>query len=328
MRSRAVVVVLAAALLGACSDPEPSSPPDPPTAPAPTSESTSLEPSPASEAAPEPARADPGAVRVGTAMRAVRRLARDIGPRPGTTRAFHEAAEWVADELRAMGWDVAQQSFPVPAGTSHAGPTEGLPVEAGRSTNVIASRGRLVPGEPWLLVGAHLDTVPTSPGAEDNASGVGALLAVAEAVGDRRTRLPVVLVAFGAEEPRGPTDDDHHYGSRAYVAELTGPERRSLRGMVALDRVGQRGSMPVGSADPGDPLVDELVEAARRVGVPVLVESGQRSSDHWSFVRAGLPGVRIGSIPYAGYHSPADAPAGVDPVAVRDVARIVVRWLR
>ena len=100
-----------------------------------------------------------------------------------------------------------------------AGPTEGIPVEGGRSVNVIASRGDLVPGEPWLLVGAHLDTVPTSPGAEDNASGIGALLAVAEAVADKQTRLPVVLVAFGAEEPRG----------RPTTTTTTAPRRTSTR---------------------------------------------------------------------------------------------------
>jgi aminopeptidase YwaD len=93
-------------------------------------------------------------------------------------------------------------------------------VDGGDSANVIAQRGDVRTGAPWLAVGAHLDTVPQSPGAEDNPSGIGVLLAVARAITWRRTRLPVVLIAFGAEEPRGPTDDDHHYGSRAYVDRL------------------------------------------------------------------------------------------------------------
>jgi aminopeptidase YwaD len=273
-------------------------------------------------------RADPDDVDATTAMRTVRHLAVEIGPRPGTSTAYHEAADWVATELRALGWQVEQQSFRAPAGTSVAGPTEGLPVEAGRSVNVVATRGDLVPGEPWLVVGAHLDTVPTSPGAEDNASGIGALLAVAAAVADRRTRLPVVLVAFGAEEPRGPTDDDHHYGSRAYVTSLNDAERGSLRGMVAMDRVGVGTVVPVGSVEEGDPLRAELLRAARRAGVPTVAETGQRSSDHWSFVRAGLPGVRLGSTPYAAYHSPDDVPAVVSAAQVGRVARLVVSWLR
>ena len=178
------------------------------------------------------------------------------------------------------------------------------------------------------LIGVHLDTVPTAPGAEDNASGIGALLAVAEVAAERRTRLPVVLVAFGAEEPRGRTDDDHQYGSRAYVAALTADERRTLRGMVAMDRVGVGTVVPVGSVEDGDPLRAELLRAARRAGVPTVAETGQRSSDHWSFVREGLPGVRLGSTPYAGYHSPDDVVAVVDPEQLARVARLVVSWLR
>ena len=261
-------------------------------------------------------------------MAAVRHLAGDIGPRPGTTPAYFEAADWVEARLTELGWQVTRQSFPAPAGFSGAGPTEGLPVDAGDSVNVIATRGDVVPGEPWLAVGAHLDTVPTSPGAEDNASGVGAVLAVAEAITGRRTRLPVVLIAFGAEEPRGETDDDHHYGSRAYVASLTPAERRSLRGMVSLDRVGVGAVVPVGSWEEGDPLRAELLRAAERAGVPTVAESGQRSSDHWSFVREGLPGVRLGSTSYAAYHSADDVPAVVDPEQLGRVARLVVAWLR
>ncbi len=327
---RLVPFLACAALLAACSNEQPSADPTPspstPSSAAPTTTSTPspTEPPPSAE----PPRADPDDVRTRVAVRTIRHLAVDIGPRTGASRAFHEAAEWVADELRRSGWDVQQQSFPVPAGASVAGPTEGLPVEAGRSVNVIASRGDVVPGEPWLLVGAHLDTVPTSPGAEDNASGVGALLAVADAIADTRTRLPVVLVAFGAEEPRGPGDDEHHYGSRAYVAELTPAERRSLRGMVAMDRVGVGAAVPVGSVQEDDPLRTEVLRAAAGYGIPTVAEADQRSSDHWSFVREGLPGVRLGSTPYAGYHSPDDVVAGVDPEQVTRAARIVVAWLR
>jgi len=143
-------------------------------------------------------------------------------------------------------------------------------------------------------------------------------------IADRRTRLPVALVAFGAEEPRGPTDDDHHYGSRAYVAALAPAERRAVRGMLSLDRVGVGAVVPVGAAE-GQPTA--LVRAAERAGVPVAPETGQRSSDHWSFVRAGLPGLRVGSTPYAGYHSAGDVPAVVEPAQLRRSGRLVLAWL-
>lgn len=324
-------IPLAAALLVGCSPDDSEPQPQPSTSPTMTSASPDSAvpteaPPPAEPARPE--RVDPDDVRPGTAMAAVRHLAGVIGPRPGTSPAYFEAAEWVEARLTELGWQVERQSFRAPAGFSVAGPTEGLPVEAGRSVNVIATRGDVVPGEPWLAVGAHLDTVPTSPGAEDNASGIGALLAVAEAAAGRRTRLPVVLVAFGAEEPRGHGDAHHHYGSRAYVASLTALQRESLRGMVSMDRVGVGTEVPVLSWEEGDPLRAELLRAAARAGVPTAAGSGQRSSDHWSFVREGLPGVRLGGTSYAAYHSPDDVATVVAPRQLAQVARIVVAWLR
>jgi aminopeptidase YwaD len=328
----AVALALSGCTSGDEAEPAPGTLPGPsqqatPTLPTTTPPATSPATPPATPPV-EPERVSPDDVRVRTAKQAVRHLAGRIGPRPGTSAAYFEAADWVGSRLTELGWQVQRQPFRVPAGFSVAGPTAGLPVEAGRSANLIATRGDVVEGEPWLAVGAHLDTVPTSPGAEDNASGIGALLAVAEAVAGHRTRLPVVLVAFGAEEPRGPGEDDHHYGSRAYVASLSDAQRRSLRGMVSMDRVGVGSVVPVGSVAEPDPLSVELLEAAGRVGVPTVAETDQRSSDHYSFVREGLPGVRLGSTPYAGYHSPDDVVAVVAPRQLARVARVVVSWLR
>lgn len=264
----------------------------------------------------------PGDLRVGIAIRTVGHLAGGIGPRPGTSRAFDRAARWVAGELRRDGYDVRRQPFHAPAGVSW-----GVPVPAGRSVNVIATPPGFDPTRRHLVVGAHLDTVPQAPGAEDNASGIGVVLAAAQAAAGARTRLPVVWVAFGAEEPRGPTDDDHHYGSRAYVAGMAGPERRALRGMVSLDRVGVGTTVPVGSANQEDPVQRQLLAAARRAGVEVTADPFQRSSDHWSFVRDGLPGARLGSTPYAAYHSAADVPAVVDREQLERTGRLLLAWL-
>lgn len=325
---------LALCLLPACSGADdPSADPSgaPSSSPAPSSTTTTT-------AAPTPATADPATpdasppavrrvspddVRLATAVAAVEHLAGTVGPRPGTSPAYRRAARWVGTRLESLGWSVEQQPFPTPAGVSW-----GVPVRGGRSTNVVATRGDVRPGRPWLLVGAHLDTVPQAPGAEDNASGVGVLLAVAEALAERRTRLPVVLVAFGSEEPRGPGDDDHHYGSRAYVAGLTTAEQGSLNGMVSLDRVGVGSVLPVGSAGAGDQVQRQLLAAAGRAGVPTVSDLEQRSSDHWSFVRAGLPGARLGSTSYAAYHSADDVPAVVSRDQLRRTARTVLAWLR
>ena len=221
-----------------------------------------------------------------TAVGAVRHLAGRIGPRTATGPAYRRAARWVSGRLDRLGYTVRLQQVRVPGGVSW-----GVPVPSGTSVNVVAVPPGVSLTSPHLVVGAHLDTVPQAPGAEDNASGVGVLLTVAEAVAGRRTRLPVVFVAFGAEEPRGGTDADHHYGSRAYVDRLGPARREAVRGMVSLDRVGVGTVLPVCSAGVGpDRLRAELLRAARLAGVRARSCSGNRASDHCPSCGRAWPG--------------------------------------
>ena len=334
---RRLVTVLTLALATACSSSEapPSSSASPDAAasssgPGPGPGNPSPSPSAATSATPTPPPTPPpparavraGDFRVDVALRTVQHLAGTIGPRHATSPAYRRAARWTTGELTMLGYDVRLQPVDVPGGSSW-----GVPVAAGTSRNVVATPPGFDQRMPHLVVGAHLDTVPQAPGAEDNASGVGVLLAVADALQQRRTRLPVVLVAFGAEEPRGDTDAAHHYGSRAYVASLAPGERRAVRGMLSLDRVGAGAAVPVCAAIGEDPVHrEEALAAGRRADVATLACENS-SSDHWSFVRQGLPGVRIGGTSYAAYHSAADVPSVVSRLQVERVGRLVLAWL-
>jgi aminopeptidase YwaD len=309
--------VLLLLVLTACSTGEP--PSTGPTRSPSQSPGVTAGPSDVATPSPSPVVA-PDDLRPGIALAAVRHLAGDIGRRHATSPAFRRAAAWVAAQLRGYGLDVRRQAFRVPGGVSW-----GIPVDAGSSANVVATPPGFDSRRPHLVVSAHLDTVPQAPGAEDDASGVGVLLAAADALAERRTPLPVVLVAFGAEEPRGPTDADHHYGSRAYVAALDPAERRAVRGMISLDRVGVGRVVPVCTAG-DDAARAEALAAGERARVPTL-RCENTSSDHWSFVLAGMPGVRIGGTPYTAYHSAADVPAVVNPAQLRRTGRLVLAWL-
>jgi Peptidase family M28 len=259
-----------------------------------------------------------------SAMATVRKLAGEIGPREATSLAYRQAAAWVQNQFGALGYDVRRQSLHVPAGVSW-----GVPVGAGRTWNVIARPRNLRPGEPYVVVGAHLDTVPQAPGAEDNASGVGVVLEMARLAAIAPTRLPVVFVAFAAEEPRGTGDDRHHYGSRALVARLSAVQRTSLRGVVALDRVGVGQQVPIcnGRTRPTS-TTRSLRQSAKTLGVTTRSCGVNRSSDHWSFELAGLSAARIGSTPYAAYHSAGDRPQIVEPAQLDRVGRVLWQWLR
>ena len=313
--------ILLVLLLGGCTTG--SGPEQPPPRPTVEADAPSSATAPAPPPAPIPPASPPVEAKVSTAVGAVRHLAGRIGPRTATGPAYRRAARWVSGRLDRLGYRVRLQQVRVPGGVSW-----GVPVPSGTSVNVVAAPPGVSPTSPHLVVGAHLDTVPQAPGAEDNASGVGVLLTVAEAVAGRRTRLPVVFVAFGAEEPRGGTDADHHYGSRAYVNRLGPARREAVRGMVSLDRVGVGTVLPVCSAGVGpDRLRAELLRAARLAGVRARSCSGNRASDHLSFVRQGLAGVRLGSTPFAGYHSPGDVPAVVSRAQLQRAVRTVTAWV-
>jgi Zn-dependent M28 family amino/carboxypeptidase len=167
-----------------------------------------------------------------------------------------------------------------------------------------------------------------APGAEDNASGVAVMLQLAAMVSQQPAALPVQFIAFGAEEPRGSGDALHHFGSRHFVADLSRSERRAIQAMVSLDRVGVRaGYVPVCTAtDRGSRLRDAMRIAARQAEIPTRACTNF-ASDHWSFAKAGIPAVRLGSIPYAGYHSRGDVPGVVDRRQLDRVGRTVWAWL-
>jgi hypothetical protein len=265
----------------------------------------------------------PQTFRSTQAQRTVHFLAGEIGPREATSAGYRRAAGWVGHQLSALGFDVERQQLRAPKGVSW-----GVPVNAGRTWNVVARPTTLREGEPFLLVGAHLDTVPQAPGAEDNASGVAVVLELARLAATAGTRLPVVFVAFAAEEPRGSGDGRHHFGSTALVARLSPAERGALRGMVSLDRVGVGRVVPICTGGLGSRVVQrELVRAARRLDIASRSCHDNRASDHWSFEKAGLPSARLGSTPYAEYHSAADRPDVVNPAQLRRVGQVLWQWL-
>lgn len=256
-------------------------------------------------------------------MADVRLLAGRIGPRLATSPAYRRAAGVVARRFRDQGYVVRRQSFRVPAGDSW-----GVPVAAGRSWNVVAAPPDFDPARPHRVVGAHLDTIAVAPGAEDNASGSAVLLELSRLAAAEPPGIPTVFVAFGAEEPRGSGDAMHHFGSQVYVRRMPPDQRAALRAMVAMDRVGVGRVVPVCTGPLSPPRVrDALLETARRERVPAA-PCTDTASDHWSFERAGFAVARLGSTPYAAYHSAQDLPRVVDRSQLRRTGRLAWAWLR
>ncbi|MEG4104527.1 M20/M25/M40 family metallo-hydrolase [Microcoleus sp. S13_C5] len=83
---------------------------------------------------------------------------------------------------------------------------------------------------PPIVIGAHYDTVPGSPGADDNATGVAVLLELARDIASAPLKYPVQLVAFDMEE-YGCLGSSHH-------AAKYKQQQESIRLMISLEMLG------------------------------------------------------------------------------------------
>jgi aminopeptidase YwaD len=189
----------------------------------------------------------------------------------------------------------------------------------------------------FVLIGAHYDAVPGSPGADDNGSALAVLLEIARAFSRRPARRPIRLVAFDLEEV-------DRSGSRAYAQDL----RRTSEPvalMVSLEMLGYRDPRP-GSQhyppglrylypDRGDfiglignlrtlPVLWRLARTMRRcvpcefLPVPFRGRTlpDTRRSDHSSFWDLGYPAIMVtdtANMRNPHYHRPSDRIETLDP---------------
>lgn len=208
-------------------------------------------------------------------------LADGIGARPWGTQAEAAAAATISEALTGCGYRVETQDFRV-------GPKS--------STNVIARHEGQDPSRE-IIVGAHYDSVTSASGADDNASGVAALLDLATRVRQRATPYTITFVAFGAEEA------DEMYGSLAYVEAMTEQDVDSVVTMINLDALAA-GDIAYVHGDnttaAGNALIDWTkatleVDLANTPSVQGLdLDHHQRpylwsDSDYYSFYREGIP---------------------------------------
>jgi Zn-dependent M28 family amino/carboxypeptidase len=151
----------------------------------------------------------------------VRELAGAIGERNVfRPRALHQAADYIEQTWRAQGYAVSTQAYDA----------YGLPC-----ANLEASRpGADRPGQ-ILLIGAHYDTVRGCPGANDNASGVAAMLELSRRFAMLAPALTVRFVAFVNEEP--PSFLTGQQGSMVY-AKAARQRGDDIRLMASLETIG------------------------------------------------------------------------------------------
>ena len=240
------------------------------------------------------------------------------GPRPAASAAEARAHRRMRRIFAGAGLRVAVQEFAVPG--------------RGRSRNVIGIVD--TPRTCLRIVMAHTDSAPGAPGANDNASGLGVLAALAGRMSRIHPRCDVWLAATGAEE-RLYTGSPDHLGALALArrARAHGARNR-LRFALSLDEVGRDRPFWLRSPAPAPrPGVEGAVlRAARGARVPVrwVRDEGTGNSDHREFELLGLPGAKLG-VGAGGEpcrHTPCDRPSRLDRTSLRLARRVVERALR
>jgi len=206
---------------------------------------------------------------------------------------------------------------------------------------------------PRLLLGAHYDSVPGTPGADDNASALAVCLECARLI-QRHGIASVLIVFFNREE-------DSFLGSKEFVADLQRNATHRIREAHIFEMVGYRdrraksqrmppGLPPLPVPDTGDFLgllanqssnvfADEIVDLAACY-VPQLPVLGLKvyfgverffgdlnRSDHAPFWQAGIPAVMwtdTSEFRNPHYHRASDTPDTLDYEFMSDVARLVM----
>jgi aminopeptidase YwaD len=203
-------------------------------------------------------------------------LSSKIGPRAAASRGETRAQNWVGSQFRSAGLTVSIDKFRVPG--------------KGTSRNVVGELD--TPASCLQVLVAHVDSGPDGPGANDNASGVGVLVAIAHELKNLNPPCDVWLASTGAEE-RGFTHAANHLGAAALVAQVKSEGRAAdLRFAYDNDEVGRLGRFWLRSpaTAPRDGVEGEILAAARRAGVTVrwVRDEGTGNSDEREFNLAGM----------------------------------------
>jgi len=172
-----------------------------------------------------------------------------------------------------------------------------------------------------------MDTVAGSPGANDNASGVGAIITLARELADEPPAVPLVLVGFGAEEFQPSEPREHHIGSEAYAAAHSA----NVVSMLSVDMVGDGFPTRIWWYEVGpDTLVDRLVSTASGLGRRDEYEVDTRGdiSDHGPFARRGVPAAFLYSGLTPRYHTPQDTSEWLKAADIERSGTLTLEFLR
>ncbi len=138
-----------------------------------------------------------------------------------TPDPLEQAAGYIAHQFQSTGLAVSREAVPFEGITSH---------------NIFGLKEGMDPSADTFILGAHFDSVQGTPGADDNASAVAALLEVARCLEGTSVKAPILFAAFTLEEYG-------FIGSRQMAARIK-ESGESVSGMISLEMLGYRTREP------------------------------------------------------------------------------------
>lgn len=259
-------------------------------------------------------------------QRDVARLAGGIGERNAReARNYAFAAQFLERSLATAGWQVQRQNFLV---------------DRREFVNLEVELAGTDRAAEIIVLGAHYDSARGTPGANDNATGVAALLALARSFANSSPDRTLRFVFFANEEV--PFFKTENMGSLVYARRCKARGEK-IAGMISLETIGyysdvrnsQKYPPPFNLYYPttgnfigfvgnvkSRALVETCVASFRRHarfpsegGAIPGVFDGVSWSDHWSFWQVGYPALMVtdtAPFRYPHYHRATDTPDKVD----------------
>ena len=268
-------------------------------------------------------------------------LSQEIGERNVIAyEPLQKTAQYIEDNFRKFGYEVKSQEYTV---------------QMRKVRNLIAEIPGGAKGSEIVVIGAHYDTVYDCPGADDNTSGVAALLELARILKGSRPARTVRFVAFVNEEPPWFQTDD--MGSLVY-AEQAHKLKENIVAAVSIETIGMYSDAEGSQKYPAGfkslyPSKGNFIAFIGNLGSRGLVRDAVHSfrastkfpsegsavpaaipgvgwSDHWSFWQEGYPAIMVTDTAIfrnPNYHQPTDKPDTLDydrmARVVHGLARVV-----
>ena len=263
----------------------------------------------------------------------------DLGGRAIGTTGEQEAAKYLAQEfeklgLTPMGTDGFFQEFTVSKPSNpHEEAVIGTDGAGVTGRNVVAFLDKKA--DKTIVIGAHFDHLGMGGqgslhrgdsaihnGADDNASGTAALLALAKIFKYETLKSNILFIAFSGEE-------NGLWGSNYFVKNPT-VDLKTVNYMINMDMVGRLNpekSLAVHGVgtSPSFPSVLDPINADSLKLVPS--ESGVGPSDHTSFYLQDLPVLHFFTGQHADYHKPSDDADKINYEGLVQVVRYISRLI-